>query len=141
MTADDMVTVPRELAERLLEHDDLWDVEGKTAQELADLLNPPPEFDPELVEAMAKARHEHTHPLSPRPWNHFDLPRQTWRNKVTVDLTAARDAGWAMVEATELEALRELVAAAWDDVDEAFIAQEMTQAQADAIRQAKAAQR
>lgn len=52
-----------------------------------------------------------------------------------------RDPGRELVETAELEALRELVAAAWDDVGDAFIAQEMTQAQADAIRKAKEAQR
>lgn len=157
MTTDDTVTIPRELAERVKDAltPQEWSpgCQERIAEALADLkaiTDPPPTFHPEVVEVMAASSWER---YGDGRWvdSHHAQPKADWRKNIVSALTAARDAGWEMAWADELAALRELVDVAYDDPGHtsdgtlyAYLgdhARTLTKAQADAIREAKAAQR
>lgn len=130
MTADDMVTVPRELAERLRRLAVDGEHEDPTAHIALDaILNPPPEFDPAAVEALAARRYQ---ALGDDWGDCFVSERSGWLASAREDLTALRAAGWEMVETVELEALRWLANGGGADW--------LTSGERDAIRKAKEAQ-
>lgn len=113
------MTIPRILAERLLESDALWDDDGPAAQTLADSLSsalrdylsppaegwtaqqsglgsdqePEPAHDPEVVEAVRRA-FALGMPGRPPHWNDKDA--------IPV-LDALRDEGWEVVRSEELD--------------------------------------
>ena len=152
--AADHVTIPRELAERVKDAltPQEWSpgCQERIAEALADLkaiTDPPPEFDPGAIEALTAAI------FSVGSW---------WLSHERAEkvLTAARNAGWEMVRAEELGALREFTALLFegeepeltddelaygiyfsDHLTDAQFYVPLSSAQRDAIRKAKAAQR